>query len=108
LRKEYIAKNPYDSVKQLRKRHEVGATYNKRQLKKLLDAPDITTFIGLRDLAIMLTFAHTGIRLTELTSLRIQDVSFDGKGAINFQHAKNRYARRIPMTGWRYFFSLVI
>ncbi|MEH6992630.1 tyrosine-type recombinase/integrase [Neobacillus drentensis] len=99
LRKEYIAKNPYDGVQQLRKRHEVGATYNKRQLKKLLDAPDVTTFIGLRDLAIMLTFAHTGIRLTELTSLRIQDVSFDGKGAINVQHAKNRYARRIPMTG---------
>ena len=46
----------------------------------------------------MLTFAHTGIRLTELTSLRVQDVSFDGKGAINVQRAKNRYARRIPLT----------
>jgi integrase/recombinase XerD len=46
----------------------------------------------------MLTFAHTGIRLTELTSLRLKDVSFDGKGAINVQHAKNRYARRIPLT----------
>jgi integrase/recombinase XerD len=29
----------------------------------------------------------------------IQDVSFDGKGVINVQHAKNRYARRIPLTG---------
>ncbi|MDM5330334.1 tyrosine-type recombinase/integrase [Neobacillus sp. CF12] len=99
LRKGYVDKNPYDGVQQLRKRHEVGATYSKRQLKKLLDAPDVTTFIGLRDLAIMLTFAHTGIRLTELISLRIQDVSFDGKGAINVQRAKNRYARRIPLTG---------
>jgi integrase/recombinase XerD len=67
----------------LRKRHEVGATLTKRQLKLLLDAPDVTTFIGLRDLALMLTFAHTGIRLSELTSLRVQDVSFDGKGAVN-------------------------
>lgn len=98
LRKEYIGSNPYEGVQQLRKRHEVGATFTKRQLKRLLDAPDLTTFIGLRDLAVMLTFAHTGIRLTELTSLRIQDVSFDGKGAIVVQRAKNRYARRIPLT----------
>lgn len=98
LRKKYIASNPYDEVKQLKTRHEIGPTLNKRQLKKLLDAPDITTFSGLRDLAIMLTFAHTGIRLTELTSLRVQDVTFDGKGAINVQRTKNRYARRIPMT----------
>lgn len=98
LRKGYVNKNPYDGVQQLRKRHEVGATFTKRQLKKLLDAPDLTTFIGLRDVTIMLTLAHTGIRLTELTSLRVQDVTFDGKGAINVQHAKNRYARRIPLT----------
>ncbi|MBD7937036.1 tyrosine-type recombinase/integrase [Cytobacillus sp. Sa5YUA1] len=97
-RKSYIPSNPYDGIQQLRKRHEVGATFTKRQLKRLLDAPDVTTFIGLRDLAIMLTFAHTGIRLTELTSLRLQDISFDDKGAINVQRAKNRYARRIPLT----------
>ncbi|MGP9043237.1 tyrosine-type recombinase/integrase [Cytobacillus kochii] len=64
----------------------------------MLDAPDITSFIGLRDLAFMLTFAHTGIRLSELTSLRVQDLSFEDKGAINVQRAKNRYARRIPLT----------
>jgi integrase/recombinase XerD len=98
LRKNYIQSNPYDGIKQLRARHEIGPTFTKRQLKRLLDAPDATTFVGLRDLAIMLTFAHTGIRLTELTSLRVQDVSFDEKGAINVQHAKNRYARRIPLT----------
>lgn len=98
LRKEYVDTNPYEGIQQLRKRHEVGATFTKRQLKLLLDVPDLTTFIGLRDLAIMLTFAHTGIRLTELASLRLQDVSFDGKGAINVQRAKNRYARRIPLT----------
>jgi len=98
LRKNYVTTNPYEGVQQLRKRHEVGATFTKRQLKLLLDAPNVTTFIGLRDLAVMLTFAHTGIRLTELTSLRVQDVSFDEKGAVNVQRAKNRYARRIPLT----------
>lgn len=97
-RKGYIADNPYDGISQLKKRHTVGPTFTKRQLKKLLDAPDTSTFIGLRDLAMMLTLAHTGIRLTELISLRVQDVSFENKGAINVQRAKNRYARRIPLT----------
>ena len=98
LRKKYIDSNPFDGIQQLRKRHEVGATFSKQQLKRLLNAPDVTSFVGLRDLSLMLTFAHTGIRLTELTSLRVQDVSFDGKGAINVQRAKNSYASRIPLT----------
>lgn len=97
-RKKYITVNPFDGIQQLRKRHEVGATFSKRQLKCLLDAPDVTSFIGLRDLTIMLTLAHTGIRLTELTSICLQDVSFEDKGAINVQYAKNKHGRRIPLT----------
>lgn len=98
LKKGYIETNPFDGVQQLRKRHKVGATFSKRQLEKLLDTPDITNFAGLRDLAIMVTFAHVGLRLKELCSLKVQDISFEGKGEIIIQHAKNRYARRIPMT----------
>lgn len=97
-RKGHTPGNPFEGIQQLKTRHVVGATFNKRQLKQLLDAPDVTTFVGLRDLAIMLTFAHTGIRLTELTSLRVQDISFDDKGAVTVQRAKNRHARRIPLT----------
>nr|WP_071460761.1 tyrosine-type recombinase/integrase [Bacillus mediterraneensis] len=96
--RDFIAANPFDGIEQLKQRHEIGATFTKRQLKMLLDAPDVTTFAGLRDLAMMLTLAHTGIRLTELVNLRVQNVSFDEKGAINVQYTKNRYARRIPLT----------
>ncbi|NQD64311.1 tyrosine-type recombinase/integrase [Bacillus haikouensis] len=98
LKKNFIDKNPFDNVSQLKARHEVGATLNKRQLEKLLKAPNITEFVGLRDLAIMSTFAYTGIRLKELSSLRTKDISFDGKGEVVIQQAKNRYGRRIPMT----------
>lgn len=98
LRKDYIKKNPFDGIEQLKDRHVIGPTFTKSQLKRLINAPDTETFVGLRDLSIILTFAHTGIRLSELTYLRIQDVIFEGKGAILVQHAKNRYARRIPLT----------
>lgn len=98
LKKEYIDKNPYNGIQQLKKRHTVGATFTKKQLNKLLDAPDITQFVGLRDLAIMLTFAHVGLRLKELCLLKVQDISFEHTGEVIIQQAKNRYARRVPMT----------
>lgn len=63
-----------------------------------MNAPDITQFVGLRDLAIMLTFAHVGLRLKELCSLKVQDIRFEGHGEVIIQQAKNRYGRRIPMT----------
>ncbi len=90
--------NPVQNIANLKVRHEVGATFSRQQLQRLLDAPKTDTFSGLRDLAIMTTLAHTGIRLKELTSLRLPDISFDGIGAITVQRTKNRYARRIPMT----------
>ncbi|WP_303966475.1 tyrosine-type recombinase/integrase [Sporosarcina ureae] len=98
MKKSYIDKNPFDEVAQLKVRHTVGATFTKRQLEKLLSTPDITQFVGLRDLTIMLTFAHVGLRLKELCSLNVQDIAFDGKGEVIIQQAKNRYARRVPMT----------
>src|SRR3989344_2610465 len=39
------------------------------QLQKLLDAPDTSTFHGLRDRAIIETFFSTGMRISELVSL---------------------------------------
>ncbi|ARK24161.1 hypothetical protein SporoP37_05320 [Sporosarcina sp. P37] len=98
MKKSYIDENPFDGVSQLKVRHTVGATFTKRQLERLLSTPDITQFVGLRDLAIMLTFAHVGLRLKELCSLNVQDIAFDGKGEVIIQQAKNRYARRVPMT----------
>jgi integrase/recombinase XerD len=98
LNKKYVDQNPFEGVSQLKKRHTVGATFTKKQLDKLLNAPDIKQFVGLRDLTIMLTFAHVGLRLKELCSLKVQDLSFESTGEVIIQQAKNRYARRIPMT----------
>ncbi|MGG3449747.1 tyrosine-type recombinase/integrase [Domibacillus aminovorans] len=83
--------NPVQNISNLKVRHEVGATFSRQQLQRLLDAPKTDTFSGLRDLAIMTTLAHTGIRLKELTSLRLPDISFDGIGAITVR------AQRIVM-----------
>lgn len=95
--KKYIAESPLATIKQLKTRHEVGATFNKEQVRRLLAMPDINKFTGLRDYAIMLTFYHTGIRLSELGAIRVQDVLLKDR-SLNVQRTKNGYARRIPLT----------
>ncbi|MDD5638476.1 MAG: tyrosine-type recombinase/integrase [Candidatus Pacebacteria bacterium] len=42
------------------------------QVAKLLEAPDTTNIIGLRDRAILETFFSTGLRIQELTSLNVE------------------------------------
>lgn len=97
VRKKYIRKNPVDPIERLKVRHIVGATFTKSQVKRLLKAPDISKFTGVRDYAIMLAFYHTGIRLSELAAIRMQDVILSEK-SLNIQRAKNGYGRRIPLT----------
>ncbi|KSU59930.1 hypothetical protein AS034_18025 [[Bacillus] enclensis] len=88
MKKSYVDKNPFGGVPQLRKCHIIGATFTKKQLEKLLSAPDITQFVGLHDLAIMLTFAHVGLRLKELCTLKVPDVIFDGNGEVIIQQTR--------------------
>ncbi|MGP4072634.1 tyrosine-type recombinase/integrase [Piscibacillus sp. B03] len=97
VRKNLLAKSPMEDIGLPRIKHQVGATLTKSQLKRLLDAPDLSTFIGLRDYVLMLTFAHTGARVNEVADLTIQAVNFE-ENAITFTRTKNGNVRRIPMT----------
>jgi site-specific recombinase XerD len=59
------------------KRHERNTVsyLNLKEIKALLRAPDRTTSLGRRDHAILLTAIQTGVRVTELVTLRIRDVT---------------------------------
>ena len=59
------------------KRHEQNSVsyLNLDEIKALLRAPDRTTWLGRRDHALLLTAIQTGVRVTELVTLRISDVA---------------------------------
>jgi len=67
------------------------------EIESLLSAADRTTWIGQRDHAFLLTAVQTGLRLSELTGLRHEDVAL-GAGAHVRCEGKGRKERCTPLT----------
>jgi len=67
------------------------------EIEALLSAPNRQTWVGQRDHAFLLVAVQTGLRLSELTGLRQQDVSV-GTGAHVRCLGKGRKERATPLT----------
>jgi len=73
---------------------------DEQEIKALLRAPDRSTWLGRRDHALLLTAIQTGLRVSELTALRIRDLSL-GTGAhcrVTGKGRKERCAMLTPET----------
>ena len=66
------------------------------EVDALLDAPDCSTWSGRRDHAFILTAVQTGLRLSEMTGLKREDLIF-GDGAHVRVVGKGRKERCIPL-----------
>ena len=66
------------------------------EVDALLAAPNLTTWSGRRDRAILMLAVQTGLRAAELTGLRCQDIAF-GAGAHVRCEGKGRKARCTPL-----------
>ena len=82
------------------KRHErdIVSYLDLGEIKALLAAPDHRTWLGRRDHALLALMIQTGVRVSELTGLRIGDVHL-GVGAHIRVTGKGRKMRAIPLTG---------
>ncbi|QFS85208.1 tyrosine-type recombinase/integrase [Roseivivax sp. THAF197b] len=80
------------------KRHEkrVVDFLNRGEMELLLKAPDQSTWFGWRDWVLLLTLLQTGLRVSELISLRIGDVEL-GTGAHLRCMGKGRKERATPL-----------
>lgn len=58
-------------------------------MKRLTDAPDTSTLIGLRDAALLHTLASSGLRVSELASLTHQQIEVHSKGYLLRVMGKN-------------------
>lgn len=67
-----------------------------KEMKKLLAQPDTTTVLGFRDRTMYEVLYSTGIRISELIGLRVQDVSFSD-GMLFIHAGKGGKDRVVPL-----------
>lgn len=67
-----------------------------REIEALLDAPNANTWLGRRDRALLLVAVQTGLRVSELSTLRRKDVTL-GTGAHLRCYGKGRKLRCTPL-----------
>ena len=70
---------------------------NRAEIDALLAEPDQATTLGRRDYALLVLAVQTGLRVSELISLRVEDIVF-GTGAHVRCHGKGRKERCTPLT----------
>jgi integrase/recombinase XerD len=68
----------------------------KKEMGKLLELPDLSTPFGIRDRAIMEVFYSTGIRVSELCDLTLNDIDLV-RGELRVNQGKNAKDRVVPL-----------
>jgi integrase/recombinase XerD len=77
LREEIIQHDPSSDIESPKLPRSLPKSLSEQEVEKLLAGPDIETPLGLRDKAMLETLYASGLRVTELVSLRIAQVSLD-------------------------------
>jgi integrase/recombinase XerC len=80
LRREgWIESDPAALAVAPKREHKVPAHLSVDEMSQLLEAPDVSTPLGRRDRAILELFYASGIRLSELVALDLEDVDLPGR-----------------------------
>lgn len=92
-RNSLVTDNPTKNIKNLRDREKIMETLNDEEIVQVANhIKSQNSFVGVRDYAIFLIFIDTGIRLSELCGLRVQDVR---KNQIVIRMTKNLHERTV-------------
>ena len=75
LRQErYTDSDPMQYIDTPKKKQMLPKTLSIEEVEKIIEAPDTTTTLGIRDRAILEVMYATGLRVTELISLKMSDL----------------------------------
>jgi integrase/recombinase XerD len=72
-----ILENPTETISSPRPWHKIPNVMSIEDVDALIDAPDILTLAGIRDLAMLELIYATGLRVSELVSMKISAVDLD-------------------------------
>lgn len=92
----YLETNVAADLKLIKAANRAIFTFSQEQIAAILQQPDTTTFTGLRDLTMMLVLLETGMRVMELTNIKVEDIDFQS-GTIRIPSGKGRKPRVVPI-----------
>lgn len=94
-RKGRISASPCDGVDMPRQHKRLPEYLSVAQVERLLSAPDTGSALGLRDKAMLEVLYATGLRVSELVGLRLNDINLQGGYLTAF--GKGSKERLVPM-----------
>jgi integrase/recombinase XerD len=97
-RRGFLLQDPAAAVEYPRVEHRLPANVLTRQeARRIVEAPDAGTNASLRDRAILETFYATGLRVSELSRLTLQDVDTEER-LLRVVQGKGGKDRNLPLT----------
>jgi len=79
VKRNYVNSNPVTSIKTPKQDKKLPRFLEYEEVQRLLNTPPTNTWLGARDRAIMETLYSTGMRVSELVALNMDDVDFLGE-----------------------------
>jgi len=98
VRQEYLEHDPAALLEMPRMERRLPKhTLTAREANKVLDQPNITQLVGIRDRAILEVLYSTGMRRGELAGLSVNDIDFE-MGLVLVRQGKGRKDRLVPIS----------
>lgn len=95
VREKAIADSPMVNIAQPKAGQPLPKTLSEAEVEALLAAPDIEDAMGLRDKAMLELLYATGLRVTELVGLRMEQINL--RQAVVFVKGKGNKERLVPL-----------
>lgn len=89
-----VSANPAEKLSRKKPKSQRIEAFSEAQVMALLGIPDKSKFVGLRDYVMMLFLLDTGIRVSELADVKLQDLKLADNELI-IPHGKGNKARRV-------------
>lgn len=96
MKERLLQGSPLEDIESPKREKKLPISITYEQIEHLLNQPDLSHYLGLRDRVIMELFYSSGLRLSELTGLNRKD--FDRTGRILNIFGKGKKQRQAPIT----------
>jgi integrase/recombinase XerC len=95
VKRNHLSSNPVMAVRTPKQDKRLPHCLEYEQVKRLLETPPMDNWLGARDRAIMETLYSTGVRVSELVALNMDDIDFLGE--VVHVRGKGKKERIVPI-----------